>query len=114
MNITQYAEQHRKGFKKPKSGIIERWNTRVVPRNLHTQGRIGAAAYLSAYGKGIAAPKVVELALAAEALGAPEMAAGFWEKAFELETGTISRFDAGDTAASITVSTERVRPTSYP
>ena len=105
MNITQYAEHHRKGFKKPKSGIVERWNTRIVPRNLHTQGRIGAAAYLSAYGKGIAAPKVVELALAA-----PEMAAGFWEKAFELETGTIARFDAGDTAPSITVSTERVQP----
>jgi bifunctional non-homologous end joining protein LigD len=109
-NITEYAENHRKGFKKPKSSIVERWNTRVVPRNLHNQGRAGAAAYLTAYGKGIAAPKVIELALCAEAMGSPAMAAGFWEKAFELETGNAVRFEAGDATASIPVSTERVRP----
>ena len=113
MKIAEYVESHRQGFNKPKAAILERWNTRVVPRNLHTQGRVGAGTYLASYGKGIAAPKVVELALTAEAMGSPEMAAGFWEKAYELETGTFARFDAGngDNTASITVSTERVRPT---
>ena len=109
MKITEFAESHRKGFKKVKADIQERWNTRVVPQGLHTQGRTGAAEYLSRYGKGISAKKVVELALTAEALGASEMAAGFWEKAFELETGETARFDtgSGDTTPSIAVSTVR-------
>ena len=112
MNITEYVKHHREGFKKPKSAILERWNTRVIPRKLHTQGRIGAANYLASYGKGIASLKVVELALTAEAMGAPEMAAGFWEKAFELETGALVRFDAGtgEPTASIPVVTARTLP----
>jgi len=115
MSITEFAETHRKGFKKVKADIQERWNIRVVPQSLHTQGRTGAAEYLSRYGKGISAKKVIELALTAEALEAPAMAAGFWEKAFELETGETARFESGngDTAPSIAVSTARsaVRPT---
>ena len=115
MTITEFAETHRKGFKKVKADIQERWNTRVVPQNLHTQGRTGAAEYLSRYGKGISAKKIVELALTAEALEAPEMAAGFWEKAFELESGESARFDtgSGDMTPSIAISTARsaARPT---
>jgi len=112
MKITEFVESHRKGNSKPKAAIIERWNTRVVPRSLHTTGRAGAAAYLESYGRGIAAPKVIELALCAEAMGAPEMAAGFWEKAFSLATGQTERFEtgSGDTTETVSVCTDRVRP----
>ncbi len=50
-------------------------------------GEKGAIQYLADYGRGIAAPKVVTLALCAESEGYPEMAQGFWKKAFELSTG---------------------------
>jgi bifunctional non-homologous end joining protein LigD len=87
MNIQTYIAQHREKSKSPKAAIVQRWESRVVPRQLHTQGKRGAQAYLEAYGRGISATKVVELALAAEHFGATSMAAGFWEAAFTLETG---------------------------
>ena len=43
--------------------------------------------YIADYGQGIGVTKVVSLALCAETEGYPEMALGFWNKAFELETG---------------------------
>lgn len=95
MTINEYAENARKKSKgKVKAAIAERWNTRVLPRGLHNQGRNGARAYLEAYGKNIAAPKVVELALCAESMQAPDMAAGFWEASYELETGTSASFSS--------------------
>ena len=87
MNITEYIELHRNAKKKIPSEIRERWNTRIVQRGLHAMGEKGAIQYLGDYGRGIATPKVVNLALCAESEGYPEMAQGFWNKAFELETG---------------------------
>lgn len=106
MTINEFAENARKKSKgKVKAAIAERWNTRVLPRSLHTQGRNGARAYLEAYGKNIAAPKVIELALCAESMQASEMAAGFWEAAYELETGT---------SACYTTNTPQSTPTQTP
>jgi len=110
MKITEYVSEHRQGFKKTKADIVKRWNERVLPRGLNTQGRNGAAAYLTAYGKGISAEKVVDLALVAESEGAPEMAAGFWEKAFELAEGRFEPFvveGSPGEAVSIRVATAR-------
>lgn len=105
MNIQDYANQIRTKSKgKVKAPIIERWNTRVVPRGLDSLGRDGANAYLDAYGKGIAAPKVAELAICAEAMGAAEMAAGFWEASFTLSTGARESFGGGTSAPRATVS----------
>lgn len=93
MNITEFVDSARAKSKgKVKAPIAERWNNRVVPRGLHNQGRNGARAYLDSYGKGIAAPKVIELAVCAEAMQAPDMAAGFWEAAFNLATGEIATY----------------------
>lgn len=90
MELTTYIASKRNGAKPPKSGIVERWNDRVVPNGFDKQGRDGATAYLAKYGKGIAAPKLVELALMAESVGATEMANGFWAKAHELETAPVA------------------------
>lgn len=87
MNIIEFVAGYHGKSKSPNSEIVERWNTRVVPQGLHAQGRAGAADYLARYGKGISAKKVAALALMAEQAGADEMAAGFWEKAYQLETG---------------------------
>lgn len=68
--------------------IRSRWNSRVLPRALHTQGAAGAGVYLRDYGRGISAPKVEALALYAEGQGAEGVAHGFWAKAFELTFGS--------------------------
>lgn len=73
--------------KKPNADIVQRWESRVVPRSLHQQGAIGAKQYLADYGKGIAAPKVIMLARQAEILGYTEMALEFWKKAYALQFG---------------------------
>jgi len=97
MNINAFAEAARAKSKgKVKAPIAERWNKRVIPRGLDRMGRSGARAYLDAYGKGIAAPKVTELALCAEYMGANEMAAGFWEAAYNLATGDIETYHCED------------------
>ena len=109
MNITEFVASFHVRLKPPTADIIERWNTRIVQQGLHLRGRMGAADYLSRYGKGVAAKKVVALALMAEHAGATEMAAGFWEKAYQLETGNSESFgenSAGNTAP-INVVTER-------
>jgi bifunctional non-homologous end joining protein LigD len=85
--LDSFAAPYRAKFKKPEASILSRWKTRVLPAGLHTQGEAGAAAYLERYGKGIATPKVVALALCAEHEGASEMAKGFWKKAYQLQTG---------------------------
>src|SRR5262245_6748576 len=87
--LTEYVDATRKRATKKKipAEIIERWQNRIVARNLHTQGEAGARQYLADYGRGIGAPKVILLALQAEAQGATEMALAFWKKAYTLETG---------------------------
>jgi bifunctional non-homologous end joining protein LigD len=85
--LDSFAAPYKAKFKKPEASILQRWKTRVLPAGLHRQGEAGAAAYLERYGKGIATPKVVALALCAEHEGAPDMAKGFWKKAYQLQTG---------------------------
>ena len=87
MDYTEYAEAKRKAAKKISADIRERWNNRIVQRELHLMGEAGAAQYLSDYGRGIGTAKVIGFALCAESEGYPEMAIGFWKRAFELETG---------------------------
>ena len=87
MDCTEYAEAKRKAAKKISADIRERWNNRIVQRELHLMGEAGALQYLSDYGRGIGTAKVIGFALCAESEGYPEMAMGFWKRAFELETG---------------------------
>lgn len=78
------ADAHLKA-KKPNADIRERWQTRIVARNLHHQGMAGADSYLRDYGRGISAAKVIALALLAEIEGCQAMANGFWVAAHRLE-----------------------------
>ncbi|MEG4085374.1 ATP-dependent DNA ligase [Microcoleus sp. POL10_C6] len=87
MDCTEYAEAKRKAAKKISADIRERWNNRIVQRELHLMGEAGAVQYLADYGRGIGTAKVIGFALCAESEGYPEMAFGFWKRAFELETG---------------------------
>jgi bifunctional non-homologous end joining protein LigD len=92
LTLTDYADQKRaaatkKGAVKIGADIAERWNNRVLARGLNKLGEAGATQYLADYGRGIAAPKVIALALKAEVEGCPDMARGFWKKAYALETG---------------------------
>ncbi|MEZ2236936.1 ATP-dependent DNA ligase [Microcoleus sp.] len=87
MDCTEYVEAKRKAAKKISADIRERWNNRIVKRELHLMGEAGALQYLADYGRGIGTAKVISFALCAESEGYPDMAMGFWKKAFELETG---------------------------
>ena len=87
MNRTDFIAKHRSTAKKPTADIRSRWASRVIARNLHTQGAAGAQVYLRDYGKSISAAKVIALAIQAEVEGCDDIAQGFWTKAFELETG---------------------------
>ena len=77
-----------------KTAIRKRWQTRVVAQGLDKIGAQGASGYLDRYGKRIAAPKVIDLALCAQAEGCNEMAMAFWARAYELETGLVVVTDA--------------------
>jgi hypothetical protein len=103
--LTDYAAQKRaaatkKGVVKIGADIVERWNNRVLARGLNKLGEKGAAQYLADYGRGIAAPKVIALALKAEVEGCPEMARGFWKKAYALEMGRQAPTDAANPKAT--------------
>ena len=86
-SIETFIEAGRAKSKKVKAAIIERWNTRVVPRELDKLGKQGANIYLDSYGNNISTAKVIELALCGESMGAAELAIGFWEAAYRLEFG---------------------------
>ncbi len=62
--LAEYAQEKREaaGKKTIPSGIRKRWQERVVVRGLDQIGENGAQQYLSDYGRGIAAPKVINLA----------------------------------------------------
>ena len=109
MTIKSYVTAFHSKPNTPKADIVERWNTRVVPQGLDVRGRAGAADYLARYGKGISAKKVASLALMAEHAGAAEMAAGFWEKAFQLETGKSESYggEGSESPTPINVPTAR-------
>ena len=94
-SISEYVTDH--ADVTPSSDILARWESRILPAGLHTRGHAGATSYLGQYGKGIRPPKVIQFARLADLKGFPEMAAGFWEHAFFLETGergTLSRTHA--------------------
>ncbi len=87
MNINEYIDSKRKAALRIPSEIRERWNNRIVKNSWHLMGVAGAVEYLENYGRGIGVSKAVSLAICAESEGYPEIALGFWQKAFELETG---------------------------
>lgn len=87
MNISEYIESKRNAMKKIPSDIRERWNNRLVKNSWHLQGSDGAAQYLANYGNNVGIAKVIAFAICAEQEGYPEVAMGFWQKAFEIETG---------------------------
>jgi len=101
MELQSFINEHI--AKKSKDGVIQvssainkRWETRIVTQGLDSQGADGARAYLARYGNNIAAPKVIDLALCAQAKNAGEMAKTFWIKAYELTFGSLPS-GAGDT-----------------
>jgi bifunctional non-homologous end joining protein LigD len=85
--FTRYVEEKRTTKRKIPTDIVRRWNSRVVPRELHTKGAAGADQYLLDYGRGIKAPKLINLARQAEAENCPDMALEFWRRAYTDETG---------------------------
>jgi ATP-dependent DNA ligase len=87
MNFTDFISNNRKTAKKTTADIRSRWASRIVVRNLHTQGQAGAQIYLRDYGQGISTAKVIAFAIQAEVEGCDDMAMGFWSKAYELTTG---------------------------
>jgi ATP-dependent DNA ligase len=89
--LSQYRVQHSRDT--INIDIAERWANRVRPRNLN--GRYGGEQYLADYGRSIGAKKCIGLARMAETQMDFEMANVFWEKAYELETGTYARFNPG-------------------
>ncbi len=101
MTFTEYVEGTRRSIKKVPAGITQRWNERVLPRGLHRMGEAGARKYIADYGRGISAEKVVHLALKAESEDCPAMAAGFWKKAYELETGNVAPAEAAKAPAAL-------------
>ncbi len=101
MELQSFINEHvskksKDGIIKVSSAINKRWETRVVAQGLDAQGADGARAYLARYGNNIAAPKVIDLALCAQANNADEMAKAFWIKAYELTFGSPPN-GAGDT-----------------
>ena len=102
-SINQYVIEH--ASVTPCTDIVSRWETRVVPFGLHMRGRAGADSYLGQYGKGIRPPKVIQFARLADIKGFPEMATGFWEHAYLLETG--ERATLNSTGPTLPVATLR-------
>ncbi len=97
---TYVADAHLKP-KKPNADIRERWQTRIVARNLHRQGVAGAESYLRDYGRGISAAKVIALALLAEIEGCQDMAIGFWVAAHRLEGHTATTAEIAAQAGAV-------------
>jgi hypothetical protein len=94
MNLQDYIDARPQ--KKIKVDIVQRWNERIMPRNLQLQGEAGAQVYLRDYGKSIAAPKCLQFGALALENGLPEFAAGFYKKAAELEGVTLEVSGAGN------------------
>ena len=112
------AENTKKGVLKPTADAMERWNNRIVARGLHLLGEAGADQYLVDYGRGIAAPKCVALAVVCESTNYLAIADGFWKKAYELETGfqvpkSAPRTDYGRVPSGEMIP-EEVAPTTSP
>jgi hypothetical protein len=87
MNFSYFIDEQRAATKNPSANIRSLWVSRIVARNLHRQGRAGAATYLRNYGQNTSTGEVVALATMAESEGCHGLALGFWAQAFELTTG---------------------------
>jgi hypothetical protein len=86
--IQKYRGRRMLSYNKHMPGeIVMRWRSRIVPDELYTWGEQGAEEYLRRYGRGIGEDKVVLLAILAEAEQKFEMAAGFWKKAYNIQSG---------------------------
>lgn len=92
--LSNFIAENRKA--KVPAAIVKRWVGRVVAQGMHLQGEQGAFRYLEQYGKGIAAPKCLALANQAENEGYPDMARGFWRKAYILTHGVEPPADSAD------------------
>ncbi len=118
MELQSFINEHvskksKDGIIKVSSAINKRWETRVVTQGLDAQGADGARAYLARYGNNIAAPKVIDLALCAQANGAEEMAMAFWVKAYELTFGSPPK-GAGDTVLQAVFGSNRPKAEDLP
>ncbi len=118
MELQSFINEHvsktsKGGIIKVSSAINKRWETRVVTQGLDVQGADGARAYLARYGNNIAAPKVIDLALCAQANGAEEMAMAFWVKAYELTFGSLPK-GAGDTVLQAVSGSNRSKAEDLP
>src|SRR5215216_5839549 len=65
--------------------IIHMWNSNIEPTNLYGSGENGADAY--AKGRRLSEDSLIYLAVQADAEGHPEMANGFWKKAYNIHLG---------------------------
>lgn len=61
--------------------VIYRWENHIVPSNLYSLGEEGAYAYLKR--RRVSEDNLVHFAIQAEIAGFPDMANGFWKKAYE-------------------------------
>jgi hypothetical protein len=89
--IDTVRTQHtKKGVLKPPMAteMKQRWNSRIYPRKLHERGTAGANEYLRDYGNNLGTPKAEALAIYSEVQGFPDLALGFWKRAYELTHGT--------------------------
>ena len=118
MELQSFINEHvskksKDGIIKVTSAINKRWETRIVAQGLDAPGADGARAYLARYGNNIAAPKVIDLALCAQANGAEEMAMAFWVKAYELTFGSPPK-GAGDTVLQAVSGSNRSKAKDVP
>ena len=96
-DIENYRKEQRFTNPRVPDDINERWLDRVVANDLHTMGERGAELYLKRFGRKIGEQKAVHLAIIAENAGYPDVAEGFWKKAFSLKTdGPTAKVKKGD------------------
>ena len=93
MELQEYIEKNSK--KKVSADIAGKWQARFVDTKYENLGDAGVQAYLNAWGKNIGYPKLVLLAVQAQNHERPDLAIGFWQRAFKMEFGT----DPGEAVA---------------
>ncbi len=93
--LSEFIAEQRTSKKKVPADIYERWDTRIVIHGWMNQGEAGVLSYFQAgYANNIAAPKCIAFARCAEEMGYPEMARGWWKKAYELQGNILAPADA--------------------
>src|SRR5690349_7026672 len=79
--IQNYRNQRNAFRRKVPPNIIYRWESFIVPSNLCSLGEDGAYAYLKR--RRLSEGNLVHFAIHAEAMECPDMANGFWKRAYE-------------------------------